>query len=272
MAITATEPESSPSVRHGTFSRLWEYRDLVKNLVAKDIKVRYMGAALGFAWSLGNPLILFATYFLVFTYIFPSKTPHYALYLITGILHWNLFAMNTAQASEMLVSNASLMKKLAFPRVLIPLANLLVHVVLWLAAMCIYGLLYPWLGGPWSWALLAYPAYMILYLAFLFGLSLTLAVLYVDFRDLKHIVEVMLMVLFWASPVVYPLKLVPAQFRTFYLLNPLTQAVVCFDKLLYSGQMPNLKVTACFALWAVAALGLGLYLLHRRGPRLIERL
>ncbi len=272
MTVTATDAGSPQAPTKGTFARLWGYRDLVKNLVAKDIKVRYMGATLGFAWSLGNPLILFATYFLVFTYIFPSHTPHYALYLITGILHWNLFATNTAQSSEMLVGNAGLMKKLAFPRVFIPLANLLVNVVLWLAAMCVYGLLYPWLGGPWSWALLAYPAYMILYLAFLFGLSLTLAVLYVDFRDLKHIVEVMLMVLFWASPVVYPLKLVPARFLCFYKLNPLTQAIVCFDKLLYSGQMPSLKLTAGFALWTVAALSVGLYLLHRRGPRLIERL
>ena len=272
MTVAASEYGSPQGPTKGTFSRLWGYRDLVKNLVAKDIKVRYMGAALGFAWSLGNPLILFATYFLVFTYIFPSHTPHYALYLITGILHWNLFAMNTAQSSEMLVSNAGLMKKLAFPRVFIPLANLLVNVVLWLAAMCVYGLLYPWLGGPWSWALLAYPAYMILYLAFLFGLSLTLAVLYVDFRDLKHIVEVMLMVLFWASPVVYPLKLVPTRFLSFYMLNPLTEAIVCFDKLLYFGRLPNLKLTSCFALWAAAALGVGLYLLHRRGPRLVERL
>ncbi len=101
---------------------------------------------------------------------------------------------------------------------------------------------------------------------------MTLAVLYVDFRDLKHIVEVMLMVLFWASPVVYPLKRVPARFLSFYKLNPLTQAIVCFDKLLYSGQMPSLKITACFAVWAVGAMGLGLYLLHRRGPQLIERL
>ena len=154
---------------------LWDYRDLVRNLVAKDIKVRYIDAALGFAWALVNPLIITLMYLVIFTYIFPSGISHYPLYLVTGILHWMFFSQIITQSPELLVANASLIKKIYFPRILIPISNLLVNLVLWLFAFSVYLGFFPLLGGRFTLALLIYPAYFLLFVLFTFGIGLILS-------------------------------------------------------------------------------------------------
>lgn len=252
--------------------RWWHYRDLLRNLVAKDIKVRYQGAFLGFAWSLMNPLLMSLTYYVVFTVVFKSPIKHYAVFMVTGMLHWNLFALVAADASEVLVGNQSLLKKLAFPRLLIPLGNLLVNLTLWLMGLLILFVLLTPLGGHFSAVMLVYPLFLLLYLAFLFGIQLCLCVLYVDFRDLKHLVEVLLMILFWSAPVVYPITHLPAVIRPWMELSPLTEFVMIFQSLIYRGQLPPAHLVAYFAAWTVVALWLGGSLFLSRGRWVVERL
>ncbi len=182
--------------------RWWSYRDLLRNLVTKEIKVRYQGAALGFAWSLMNPLMIILMYLVIFTYVFPSNSPHYPLFMVVGIVHWNLFSLLAMQGSDILVSNAGLLKKIYFPRLLAPLSNLLVNLTLWFMALGILLVLYLPLGGHWHLGLLLYPLYLLMFLGFTFGIMLVLSVLYVDFRDLKHLVEVFVQLLFWATPII----------------------------------------------------------------------
>lgn len=254
------------------FRRWWAYRDLVRNLVAKEIKVRYQGAALGFAWSLMNPLMITLMYLVVFTYIFPSNQPHYALFMIVGIVHWNLFAVLVMQGPELLVANAGLLKKICFPRLLAPLSNLLVNLTLWLMALSILLVLFPVLGGQWHWGMLLYPLYLLLLLGFTFGIMLTLCVLYVEFRDLKHLVEVFIQLLFWATPIIYPLTRVPERFRDLMLATPLAEFIRIFQDLFWAGAIPSLKLSLAFLSWTGVSLALGLWLFQRRGALLIERL
>ena len=251
---------------------LWHYRDLVRNLVAKDIKVRYMGAALGFAWSLVNPLIMTFMYLIIFTYIFRPSLPNFTLYLVTGIVHWTFFSQIIAQSPEILVANAGLIKKIYFPRLLIPLSNLLVNLVLWLIALTVFFMFIPILGGRFSLVLLAYPFYLALFIAFTWGLSLILATLYVDFRDTKHLVEVFLQVLFWSTPILYPLTLVPIRFRDLMLANPLVEFIEIFHSFFYENRLPSPHITLAFGAWTVVSVGLGLWVFNRRVPLLVERL
>lgn len=256
----------------GALSRWWGYRDLVRNLVAKEIKVRYQGAILGFAWSLMNPLMITLMYLIVFTYVFPSPTPHFALYMVTGLVHWTLFSNLIMQASELLTGNSELLKKIYFPRLLVPFSNLLVNLVLWSMALLIFLLLYPVLGGAAHWALLVYPFYLILFVGFCFGLMLTVCVLYVDYRDLKHIIEVFIQLLFWSTPIVYSLTMLPPKARDLLLLSPLAEFVVIFHDIFWGGTVPGYRITLLFVFWTVASLALGMFLFQRRGARLIERL
>lgn len=234
--------------------------------------MRYQGAALGFAWSLMNPLLVTLMYLVIFTYVFKSPQPNHALYLITGIVHWTLFATLVTQAPEQLVANGDLLKKIYFPRLLVPLSNLLVNSVLWFMALGVFLILYGPLGGQLHWALLAYPVYLLLFLSFVFGLMLILCVLYVDFRDLKHIVEVFIQLLFWATPIVYPMSLVPAKVRVLMLLSPLVEFSRIFQDIFWAGQLPTWRISLTFTAWTFLSLALGLWLFYRRGSKLIERL
>ena len=253
-------------------STVWKYRDLLWNLVAKEIKVRYMGAALGFAWSLANPIIVTSMYLVVFTYIFPSSQQHYALFLVTGILHWTLFTQVTSQSCEILVQNSGLLKKIYFPRLLVPLSSVMVNLTLWSAALLVYLVFFPILGGHFSWALLCYPFYVLCFFLFLWGLDMILATLYVDFRDIKHLVDVALQVLFWATPIVYEVSRIPERFRHIVLLSPLAEFTVVFQEIFYQNRVPSLVITVMFVAWTVVCLGSGLWLFSRRVPELVERL
>lgn len=250
----------------------WRYRDLVANLLSKEIKVRFMGASLGFAWSLLNPLVVITVYLVVFTYVFKVGVPNFSLFLVTGVIHWTFFGNVVGQASELLVMNAGLIRKIRFPWILVVVTNLLVNLVLWLATLLIFFLLLPLLGGHFSLAMLAYPFYLVLYLAFTMGISLLLAVAYVEFRDTKHLVEVVMQVLFWATPIIYPLSQVPEMAQDWLIISPLTQFTLIFQDLLYSGRLPSLEITAAFAAWSAASLGSGVWVFNRNMPRLVVNL
>ena len=250
----------------------WEYRDLLYNLVRKDIEVRYQGAALGFAWSLMNPLVVTAMYLFIFTYVLPSNQPHFALYLVTGVVHWTLFSNLVLQAPELLTANAGLLQKIRFPRLLVPASNLLLNLVLWAMALVVFFSLYLPLGGQFNLILLAYPVYLLLFIGFSFGLMLVLSVLYVDFRDLKHLIEVAMQVLFWATPIVYSFDLIPAHLRLLFAASPLTEFTLIFQDLFWAGRLPSEHLTLAFAGWTLASLTLGLTVFYRRSAQLIERL
>ncbi|MHB1514587.1 MAG: ABC transporter permease [Acidiferrobacteraceae bacterium] len=250
----------------------WRYRDLLGNLVRKDIKVRYMGASMGFAWSLLNPLSIMVMYLFVFGYVFKSSLPHYSLYLISAILHWTFFSGVIMQSPEILVSNGGLIKKIYFPRVLVTISTLLLNLVLWSMALVAFLLMYRWLGGRWSPVLLLYPFYFLLFLAFTWGWSLILCVLYVDYRDIKHLVEVLIQLLFWTTPIAYSFAQIPPRMRPFFAMNPLTEFTLIFHDIFWSNTVPTLKLTSAFSVWAIVSLGFGLVLFQRLVPTLVERL
>lgn len=255
------------------FVRWWVYRDLVRNLVSKEIKIRYQGAALGFAWSLMNPLMITLMYLIVFTYVFRSNQAHYALFMVVGIIHWNLFSTLVMQSSDLLVNNSDLLKKIYFPRLLVPLSNLLVNATLWLMALAILLVLYVPLGGEWHLGMLFYPIYLLMFFCFTFGIMLTLSVLYVDFRDVKHLVEVFVQLLFWATPIIYPVSRIHHPLlQTIVKASPFAEFSIIFQSLFWGGVMPSWEIALGFACWTVVSLALGLSLFYRRGTKLVERL
>lgn len=255
-----------------SFTNMYKYRDLVFNLVMKDIRVRYMGAFLGFAWSLVNPLVSTLTYVFVFTYLFPSRQHHYPLYLVVGILHWNLFSTVVGQSSEVMVSNASLLQKMYFPRYLIPLSSVLVSLVLWLAALVVFLIVYIFIGGKLDFILLLEPVFLIFLVAFMYGITLILSVLYIEFRDLKHLVDVALQVLFWLTPIVYTITLVPEAVRRVMEATPFTEFMIIAHSLFYYQQFPPLYIVLGFVCWTGLTLSVGMWMFKKQVPILIERL
>ncbi len=250
----------------------WQYRDLVRNLVTTNLKVRYQGAALGFLWSLGNPLAMILLYDFVFTHVFRSDLPNYILYLVIGVLHYNLFAQSVSQSCESLTSASGLLQKIYFPRILVPTASLIFTLVLWVVAILILVVLYPFLGGVYHWELLLYPLALALYIAFIWGLVLALSVLNVEYRDLKHLVEIAVMFLFWLTPIGYQISQLHAHAREVVSLNPLTQFMDIFHSLLYHGTLPAWNTVAIAMAWTAASLTVGMTLFHRKARMLVEEL
>ena len=253
-------------------SSLFAWRDLVRNLVAKEIKIRYMGTALGFAWSLGNPLLVTLTYFAVFTYIFPSRQDRFVLHLATGMLHWTLFSQIVLMGCEWMTANASLLKKIWFPRAIVPLSGILGILAFWLAALVVYAALYWPLGGVLSPALLAYPLVFAAYLAFAYGIGLTVCIIHALMRDLRHLVEVVLPLLFWATPIIWAPATLPAGMQPVVALNPLYPFFVSFSAILHDGVWPDpLEVLRCVVTGAVM-LAIGVAVFQRHADSAVERI
>lgn len=248
------------------------YADLVRNLVVKEIRVRYMGAWLGFAWSLANPLLTTLVYFVVFTYIMPTGQPRYALYIVAGVVHWGLLTQLVGRSGDWFIDNSALLRKMRFPHLLIPLANFLAGLSFWLVALVIFFALYPVLEGRWHPALLLYPLYLIAFLGLVAGLSLVVSVVQVFFRDTKHLAEVALGILFWLTPIVYRIDAVPDTVAAVIRWNPLVSYFNCFHAMLYAGTMPTAGDTVQAVCWTLVSLGVGVSCYRRLATRLVERL
>jgi lipopolysaccharide transport system permease protein len=250
----------------------WATRDLVRNLVVKDVKVRYMGATLGFAWSLVNPMFMILVYLFVFTVIFKPPLPKFPLYLVSGMIHWVFFSQTLAQSADVLVANANLLKKVRFPHALVTVASVLTNLRLWLAALAVLLVVMPLLGGRYSVALLVYPLHLALMIFFSWGLCLLVSSFYVEFRDLKHLIEVALQVLFWATPIVYSFDMLPPAIQAWLRWSPLTIFVTIFHEIFYDAVVPSWRLTVGLAGWSLLAVLVGILTFRSRVGRAVEEL
>jgi len=253
------------------FTNILNWRDLVINLVAKEIKIRYMGTALGFAWSLGNPLVVTITYFVVFTYILPSNQDRFALHLVTGIVHWMLFSQIILQSSDWLIGNASLIRKLKFPRVILPVSGALTVGAFWMVTIAVYIVLYKFLGGYPRSALMWYPLVLIPYILMIMGLGLAISVLQITWRDIKHLTEVFVPLLFWLTPILWVTSGLPKDIAKIIAFNPLAPFFNSFTAILHGSVQPSLRELALCWIIAVGFFISGL-LVFRRTDKVVELL
>ncbi|WP_035948994.1 ABC transporter permease [Parafrankia sp. EUN1f] len=212
----------------------WE---LLRNLVRKDLKVKYKGSTLGFAWSLANPLLLLVVYTFVFQVVLKTGIPRFGIYLMSGMLVWNAFSGSVSSACGAVVANANLVKKVRFPLLVLPLSAVgfaAVHFALQLLVLfvVILGLQYSLFGPE---LLLIVPAGAVA-LLFTVALSLLLSALNVRYRDTQHLLDVALVAWFWVNPMVYAYGLISDRLGDWtwvYLLNPMAVVVMTFQRAIY---------------------------------------
>jgi ABC-2 type transport system permease protein len=219
--------------------------ELLRNLVRKDLKVKYKGSSLGFAWSLANPLLLLGVYYVVFQVILPGRIPSFAIYLMSGLLVWNAFSSAVMGATTSVVGNANLVKKVRFPLPVLPLAAVgfaAVHFVLQMLVLVVVVLAlgHPFFGPQ---LLLAIPALGV-GLIFTVGLSLLVAALNVRYRDTQHLLEIGLLAWFWLNPIVYDVGLVRDKLGSWaglYWLNPMADVVATMQRAIYKTPYADLN-------------------------------
>ena len=265
-AIPTVERTSEPPrLRVGARIReLFGYREVLVNLVRKELKVKYTASVLGAVWSLLNPIVFLA----VFTFVvevLDNRFPHYAVFLLSGLLAWNLFAGSLQSGARSVIDNANLVKKMAFPREILPFSTIgvagfdfVLQSIVLLIVIAVSG------HGFDPVALWLYPLAIVTLFVFTTALTLWAAALNVRYRDVGHLLGLALLVWFWATPIVYQGWLVQNKLQgflvlgidawTLYLLNPMTVIVLGFQRALYGIPASDEPVLPVMSLGTLATL------------------
>ena len=260
---------------------LWDYRELMRNLIIRDLKTRYRNSVLGIAWSWANPLLMMLVYTMVFNFLAnQSELPHFHIFVLCALLPWNFFSASVRQATSSIVSNAQLVKKVYFPREILPISIVLSNLVNFVIALPVFFALALVSGAPiTAWALLL-PIPILVQLAFCTGMCLILATLNVFYRDTQIIMDVLMMAWFFVTPIFYPIEQVPLETQVLGIpfnaqlwlrrLNPMASIVASYRDLLYRGAPTGLDFFLRTAATALIVLVAGYLVFLRYSPRFGE--
>lgn len=205
--------------------RKTNYLNLTLQLALTDFKLKYAGSILGYFWSLVKPLLLFGVLYVVFSifFRFGKGVANYPVYLLLGIVMWSFFLESTLTGMNSVVSRGDLIRKVNFPKIIIVLATVLTSLLTFFLNLIVVFVFMFFSKIVPTIAILLFIPIVLEFVIFTLGVSLILATLYTKFRDFSHIWEVGLQVLFYATPIIYPLSLVPTQFVKFMMVNPIAQ-------------------------------------------------
>lgn len=258
------ENRPSRGFRRLDLRELWQYRELAGFLALRDLKTRYKQAVFGFGWALAQPLAGVVVFTVVFRRLadMPSDGLPYPLFAYVGLTVWAYFAGATAKATDSLVSNAALVSKIYFPRVLAPAAAVLPGLVDMVLALCLLVVLMPVFGVAPTWAMLTLPLWTVLLVAAALGIGVWLGALNVSYRDVGQAISLVIQLWLFASPVAYPSSAVPEQWRTLYYLNPMTGIIEGFRWSLIGGPWPGPRLFLSLAVIGVLLAGGLLYFLR----------
>ena len=215
---------------HLDLQAVWQSRELLYFLIWRDVKIRYKQTVLGTAWVIIQPLMIMV----IFTVIFgqfariPSDGLPYSIFTYTALLPWQYFSQAISRSSDSLVSSAHLITKIYFPRLIIPISAVLAPLVDFAIAFVVLLGMMAWFGISPYWNALFLPLFLLLALITALAVSLFLSALNVKYRDVRYTVPFLIQFWMYASPVVYPVSIIPAQWRLLYSLNPLVGVIEGF--------------------------------------------
>jgi ABC-type polysaccharide/polyol phosphate export permease len=228
------------------FRELYQYRELVRNLVVRDLKVRYKNSVLGILWSLLNPLLMTLVFTIVFTLMIPNgDQPYYPVFFMCGFLPWRFLASSVSGATGTIVNNSNLIKKVYFPREILPISDVLSNLVNFLLAMVVLFAMIFVVQIKLTPAVLMLPLIILAQLMFIAGLALILSTANVFYRDTQHILEVVLQAWFFLTPIFYPITILPDSAEILGMtiniqlwvrrLNPMASLIASYRDVLYRG-------------------------------------
>jgi lipopolysaccharide transport system permease protein len=259
------------SLRH-----LLRHRALVQSLVARELKARYRGSALGVLWSFVNPLLLLSIYTFVFTKVMPgvrgAGLEHYSLFMFCGILPWTWFSSSLLEASSVLIAGGNLIRKVLFPAEVLPIVTVFAGLVHYCLGLPILAAFFFYNGVPLvSPDLFWLPLIVVEQLMLTLGLALAVSALTVHFRDLRDLLANLLTLGFFVTPIIYPLSQAPPWARPFLNLNPFTHLAVAYQEVLFvQGPFTDWPRLVSFGAVSFAVLICGYFVFDRLRDTLAE--
>lgn len=274
-------------------SEIWRSRELLQNLTNREVRGKYRRTALGQLWSLANPIAAILIYTFIFSFIFrlpaqvgdPSGLNNYALWLVCGLLPWLFFNRVLTLGVESLVSNAGLIQKVYFPRIVLPLSLANATFFTWMLEMAVLVVALSLLGSfvlPW---LPLVALFMVIFGLFSVGLAMVFSIINVYFRDLSYLLTIVLQFWFYLTPILYPVELVktqsdklgglvgtPVTLLDIYTLNPVEGFIEIFRNLLYDNRAPDVSTVLIALGWTLLAFSAGAWMYARREKMLAELL
>lgn len=245
------------------FVDIFSYRELIFNLVAKDLKVRYKTAMLGFLWALLNPLLMMVILSVVFSVFLKLKIEKYPLFLLTALLPWHFLSQSLSIATTSIVDNANLIRKIPFPREIIPLSVIIAQFIFFLLSLMILFIFLVIFKIRLTLLILFLPLALLLQFIFILSISLITSALHTRYRDVKYIVEALLLCWFYLTPIFYPLSLVPSQFQRIYMLNPMACVVIIYRDVLFYAKTPDFSIAGYTLSVSLVFLIVGLLIFKR---------
>jgi lipopolysaccharide transport system permease protein len=261
---------------------LWAYRNLVYNLVSRDLKVRYKNSLLGIIWSWLNPLLMMLIFSLMFGVLRggASGTPHYHILVLSAMLPWNFFSGSVMGGIPSIVGNAGLIKKVYFPREVLPVSVVLSNLVNFLIALPVFFILALVSGVVPNHYLLFLPLPILIEVVFAIGIALILSTLEVFYRDTHMLMDVAMQAWFFLTPVFYPIKTLPTQVTLLgisfnpqvwlFRLNPMASIINTYQDILYYRTLTAIDFLSRTAVTAVVILIFGYWFFHHYSSKFGE--
>ncbi len=221
------------------FKELYQYRQLIKSTVKKEIRGKYKGSFLGVLWSFVNPLLQVLVYAIVFPLILRSTQDNYVTFLIIGILPWTWFTTSISGGTSCILNNAGIIKKVYFPREILPLSIVCSGMVNFLIS-CIIILIFVIASGiGLSYTLIFLPIVVVIQFIFSLGILLITSSIDIYIRDAEYIINFFINMLFYATPILYDASILPEKFRWIIKLNPMAMIIDGYRSIFYSKTIPN---------------------------------
>lgn len=246
-----------------------KYKDLLKELVFRDIKVKYRRSFLGILWSLLNPLLMMIVITIVFSTLFRFSIKNFPIYLLTGQVLFNFYSEATSMAMTAITGNGSLIRKVYIPKYIFPVSKVLSSFVNLLFSLIAIVIMIMITKVKITWVILLFPIPLVYVLVFSIGVGLILSALSVFFRDMLHLYGVVLTAWSYLTPIFYPADIIPNKYKFFIQYNPMYYIIECFRDIVLYGRAPSLKLNIICLLFCISSLVIGTYVFYKKQDKFI---
>lgn len=253
-------------------SDIWSHRYLIKKIAISDFKLRYKNSILGFFWSLGEPLLMLTVLYLVFTNLMRFDVEHYQLFLLMGIISWNMLTRGTTLSLNSIIGKPSLVQKVYFPREVLVISSNITALLMTLVEFIVFGVFMLAFWVMPGTTIVFFPLVLFIEFILILGISFGLAALNVYYRDVQYIWGVILQAGFFAAPIIYPLSIIPERYVWIIMLNPMTQVINMLRGSIIYSTWPMLTEIIFISAIALFLLITGYFIFIRLEPGFAEEL
>ena len=254
------------------FKRLYDYREMLKTSIKKDIGGKYKNSFLGVLWSFVNPLLQILVYAIIFPLIMKSDIENYVVFMVCGLIPWNYFSTVINRTSFTMIENGNIIKKVYFPREILPISVATSETVTFLISSILILLFTFGYGLGITINIVFYPLVLLVQYVMLLGISLIVSSVTVYFRDLQHFIGVLLQLFFYATPIVYAVDVIPANFRWILKFNPMTYIIEGYRDIFWGQTAPDISTLLIVLAIGIVLCIVGYLIFNKLQKRFAEEL